>query len=144
MNATQAPRMLFVNIAVRDLQRAREFFTALGFAFDARFSGETGACMVLEERHSYVMLLTEPFFQTLAGRAPCDAQQHIEAILCLSCESRAAVDTLVENALRLGARAAHPPEDHGFMYSRPFYDLDGHAWNILWMDQSAVPPPPAG
>lgn len=141
-------RQVFVNVAVRDLARAKAFFTELGFAFDARFTDEKAASLILSEGASYVMLLAEPFFRTFTAREPCDTTKHTEALLCISAESRAAVDTFCDRALALGGKAAMPSQDHGFMYVRSFYDLDGHHWEVMWMDPTAVPvhaaPPAAG
>ncbi len=132
-------RKIFVNLSVRDLKRTKTFFSELGFAFDPRFTDEKAACMVVNE-DAYVMLLTEPFFRGFTKREPCDTTKSNEALVCISAESRAAVDGLVDRALATGGTFAMPPQDHGFMYGRSFYDVDGHHWEVMWMDPSAVPP----
>jgi predicted lactoylglutathione lyase len=130
--------MLFVNLPVADLKRSMAFFAELGFEFDPKFTNEQGACMVVDRDHAYVMLLVEPFFRTFTRNAPCDTARHTEALFALSCESRAEVDALVARAVALGGRHAMPPQDHGFMYAASFYDLDGHHWEVLWMDVQAA------
>jgi uncharacterized protein len=133
-----ANRKLFVNLPVKDLPKSRAFFNALGFEFNAQFSNDLAASMVLGP-DNYVMLLTEPHFQTFAKkRAICDTSKATEAILCISAESRAEVDQLVNKALEAGASKAEDPQDHGFMYGWSFHDLDGHAWEVMWMDPAAV------
>jgi hypothetical protein len=133
------PRQIFVNLPIRDMARSQAFFRALGFDFDPRFTNEQGACMVVSDR-IYVMLLVEPFFQSFTKRPVADATKSAEVLVCLSCESRAEVDDLVRRALQAGATAPNPPQDHGFMYVHGFEDLDGHGWELAWMDASAVPP----
>ena len=130
-------RKLFVNLAVKDLKKSIEFFTSLGFTFNQQFTDDKGACMVLSE-DGYVMLLTEPFFQTFTKRAPCDTSTATEALMALSCTSRAEVDDLVRKAIAGGGQHAMAPQDHGFMYGWSFYDLDGHHWEVLWMDPNFV------
>ncbi len=131
-------RKLFVNLAVRDLNRSKLFFTALGFEFDPRFTDEKAACMVVSDA-AYVMLLTEPFFRTFTKREPCDTSTRTEGLFALSCASRAEVDALVRKALAAGGSRAMEPQDQGSMYGASFYDLDGHHWEVFWMDQAAVP-----
>lgn len=135
--STKTGRKIFVNLAVKDLQRTKAFFSALGFEYDPRFTDDKAACMVLSE-DGYVMLLSEPFFKSFTKRELCDTSRQTEALLALSCESRSEVDQLIARVLAGGGREAMPAQDHGFMYSRAFYDLDGHHWEILWMDPKAA------
>lgn len=137
-------RLLFVNLCVRDLPRAVAFFKELGFAFDPRFTNDQGACMVIAENASYAMLLADAFFRTFTKREPCDTTRSNEALTCIMVESRAAVDALCDRALALGAAEAMPPQDHGAMYGRSFYDLDGHHWEVGWMDPAALEKMSAG
>lgn len=130
-------RKIFVNLPVSDLKRSVDFFTKLGFEFNKQFTDEKGSCMIISEE-AYVMLLTEPFFKTFTKNEICNTQKHTEAILALSCESRAAVDEIVKKAIAAGGRHALEKQDHGFMYGWSFYDLDGHHWEVLWMDPSFV------
>lgn len=128
-----APQMIFVNLPVRDLDASKAFFTALGYAFNPRFTNQDAACMVISDT-IYVMLLVEPFFRGFTPRPLCDARSHTEVITCLSASSRAAVDALLDKALAAGADEPMPARDYGFMYQRGFQDLDGHLWEIAHMD----------
>jgi predicted 3-demethylubiquinone-9 3-methyltransferase (glyoxalase superfamily)/predicted lactoylglutathione lyase len=130
-------RKMFINLAVLDLKRSMEFFSKLGFSFDPRFTDDKAACMIVSEE-AYVMLLMEPFFKGFTKREVCDTSRQTEALLALSCESRAEVDEMVKKAVAGGGRQAMEPQDHGFMYGWSFYDLDGHHWEVLWMDGSAA------
>ncbi len=130
-------RKIFVNVAVKDLKRSMEFFTKLGFEFNPQFTDDKAACMIVSEE-AYLMLLTEPFFRTFTRRAPCDTARETEAMLAISCASRAEVDQLAEKALSSGGARAGEPQDHGFMYGRSFYDPDGHHWEVLWMDPKHI------
>jgi len=128
-----AQRQLFVNLPVRDLERSKAFFARLGFEFNPRFTDANAACMVVSEL-GFVMLLQERFFRSFTKREPCDTSRQTEALVAFSCESRAAVDALAGAALDAGGAPAMEPVDHGFMYERSFYDLDGHHWEAFWMD----------
>jgi len=130
---------MFANLCVRDLARSMAFFRALGFDFDARFTDDKAACLVLGET-SYAMLLTEPFFRGFTRHTPCDTSTHTEVLIALSCGDRAEVDAMVHKALAAGGAPAMPVQDMGFMYSWSFYDLDGHHWEVFFMDPSAIPP----
>jgi uncharacterized protein len=118
---------------------AREsLFSALGFDYNPKFTADKAACMVVSD-DAYVMLLAEPFFKTFTKRAMCGTSRQTEALVAaLSCESRNEVDELVKKAIDAGGREAMPAQDHGFMYARSFYDLDGHHREVLWMDPKAV------
>jgi uncharacterized protein len=130
---------IFVNLPVQDLQRSIDFFTALGYSFDPRFSDENATCLVIDEGHIYAMLLTHDFFKKFTKKQIADATASTEAILALSADSREAVDALVDKALTSGGSASNEPDDQGFMYSRSFQDPDGHLWEVLSMDMSAIP-----
>lgn len=131
-------RKLFVNLPVRDLPTSMEFFAALGFEFNPQFSDEKAACMIVSEEAS-VMLLAEPFFRTFTKRELCDTSTHTEGLFALSCASRAEVAAMVSKAVAAGGSHAMDPMDHGFMYAWSFYDIDGHHWEVLWMDPAATP-----
>ena len=133
-------RKIFVNLPIKDMERSQAFFRALGFSFNPQFTNEQGACLVVEKDSIYVMLLVEPFFQTFTKKPVADARKSTEVLVCLSCDSRAEVDALVRKALAAGGTAPNAPQDHGFMYGHGFEDLDGHVWELVWMDPSAVPP----
>jgi len=133
-------KQIFVNLPVKDLQRSTAFFKSLGYAFNADFTNDSGACMVISEDHIHAMLLTEVFFQGFTKKPVADASKTTEVLVCLSCDSRDEVDSLVAKALAAGGTAPNPPQDHGFMYSHGFEDLDGHVWELVHM---ASPPPQA-
>lgn len=126
-------KQIIFNLPVKDLDRSREFFSALGFGLNPEFSGENAALMVIVEDSIFVMLMTEDFFRTFIDKPLAQAKQANEVIICLSCESKEEVDSLIAKATAQGARIPHPPEDHGFMYDQGFEDLDGHLWNLIWM-----------
>jgi len=130
-------RKLFVNIAVRDLAKSMDFFSALGFTFNKQFTDEKAACMVVSE-DAYFMLLTEPFFKTFTNHEQADTSKMTEAMYALSCSRRAEVDEIVRKAIDAGGTHAKDPIDHGFMYGWSFYDLDNHHWEVLWMDPNAI------
>jgi uncharacterized protein len=132
-------RKIFVNLPIKDMERSQAFFRALGFEFNPQFTNEQGACMVIAE-DIFAMLLVEPFFRTFTRKPIVDAKKGTEVLVCLSCESRAEVDDLVRKALAAGGTAPNAPQDHGFMYGHGFEDLDGHVWELVWMDPAAAPP----
>ena len=135
--ATGTPRKLFLNLPVRDLKKSMDFFGALGFTFNPQFTDDNAACMVFAD-DAYAMLLKDSYFKTFTKRPIVDARQQTEAIFALSCASRAEVDEMLRKAMAGGASPAMPSQDHGFMYSNSFYDLDGHHWEVLWMDPNFV------
>ncbi|MDC3986340.1 VOC family protein [Polyangium jinanense] len=134
---TTRSRMLFVNLAVKDLKRSVDFFTKLGFTFNPQFTDETATCMIVSEQ-AFVMLLTEPKFKQFTTKPICDTRTATEGLYCLSCESREEVDRLVKTAVENGGSHAMPAQDHGFMYGWSFYDVDGHHWEVMWMDPAAL------
>jgi len=128
---------IFVNLPVKDLDRAKTFYTALGYTFNPQFTDEKAACMIISE-DIYAMLLTEPFFKNFTKKEIADAHKTTEAIICLSAESRAQVDEMVSKAIAAGGAAPNEKQDHGAMYGHGFEDLDGHQWELMWMDENAV------
>ncbi|HWP12573.1 MAG TPA: VOC family protein [Ramlibacter sp.] len=130
-------RQIYVNLPVKNLERAKAFFGSLGFAFNPQFTNESGACMVISD-NIYAMLLTESFFQTFTKKPVADANRSTEVLVCLSCESRAEVDEMVRKALAAGGKAPNAPQDHGFMYGHGFEDMDGHVWELVYMNPEAV------
>jgi predicted lactoylglutathione lyase len=151
MSTTQAPaatitnagttpatrHKLFVNIPVNDLQRAITFFEALGFRFNPQFTDATGTCMLVGE-DAYFMLLTRERFASFTKRAVGDPRRDTTGMFALSVDSREAVDAMMEKALAAGGSPAAEPQEHGFMYGLSFYDLDGHHWEVFWMDPAAI------
>jgi predicted lactoylglutathione lyase len=136
--ASSAPTNIFVNLPVKDLDRSVEFFTKLGYTFNAQFTDKNATCMVVGDR-IYVMLLVEKYFKTFTPKPLAEAKNSTETIVALSAESREAVNRIVETALAAGARRYAEPKDHGFMYQWGFEDLDGHIWEYFWMDPAHVP-----
>jgi predicted lactoylglutathione lyase len=134
--ATSA-RKIFVNLPVKDLEKSMTFFKALGFSFNAQFTDETAARMVISD-DIYVMLLTHKKFKEFTPTAIADTSKTSEVLTCLSAESRDAVNEMVEAALKAGGQKLREPQDHGFMNERSFQDPDGHIWEIMWMDPAAV------
>jgi predicted lactoylglutathione lyase len=132
-------RQIYVNLPIKNMERSKAFFGALGFSFNPQFTNEQGACMVISEE-IFVMLLVEPFFQGFTKKRIADAKASTEVLVCLSCDSRAEVDDLVKKALAAGGTAPNAPQDHGFMYGHGFEDPDGHLWELVWMDPKAAPP----
>ena len=130
-------RLIFINLPVKDLAASQTFFEGLGFTFDEKFTDELCASMVVSEQ-AYVMLLEEKRFADFTSRPIADAHLSTEAILCVSAESREDVDAFADAALGTGGTVANEPMDHGFMYGRSFHDLDGHLWEVMWMDPAAV------
>ncbi len=128
---------IFVNLPVKNLDRSVEFFTKLGFSFNAEFTDETATCMVVSE-DIFVMLLTEAKFKEFTPNAICDATKSTEVLVCLSSESREEVDKMIRNAVAAGGTTYNEPQDYGFMYSHGFQDLDGHIWETMFMEPSAV------
>lgn len=121
------------NLAVKDLNKSKAFFSALGFRFDPQFSGDSTAFMVIADSSISAMLMTEDFFKSLIDKPLAQAREANEVIIALRCESREEIDSLIAKAVAAGGRTPHPPEDHGFMYDQGFEDIDGHLWNLVWM-----------
>jgi len=128
---------IFVNLPVKNLDRSVEFFTKLGFSFNAQFTDETATCIVVSE-DIFAMLLTEAKFKEFTPNAICDATKSTEVLVCLSSESREEVDKMIRNAVAAGGTTYNEPQDYGFMYSHGFQDLDGHIWETMFMEPSAV------
>ena len=131
---------IFVNLPVKNLNKSVEFFTKLGFSFDKQYTDETATCMVVSE-DIFVMLLTEEKFQTFTPKQICDAGKFTEVLLCLSLESRAKVNGMVAKAVAGGGSTYNEPQDHGFMYAHGFQDLDGHIWELIYMEPTEVKEP---
>ncbi len=135
-------RLLFLNLPVADLPASRAFFAKLGFGFDDKFCDAGAACMVVGEG-SFVMLLQRDRFAEFVTKPLANSNETTGLTVCFSAESREEVDSLADTAGNAGAGDAKGPQDYGFMYQRSFYDLDGHLWEIAWMDPVAVEKAPA-
>jgi predicted lactoylglutathione lyase len=137
-----APRLIFINISVTNLQPSLAFYTALGFTQNKTFSDASTACVVLSDV-IHVMLHEPTRFKTWVpeGKAIVDATKHTEVLLCVSAESKEEVDSWVEKAVAAGGKGDPTvlPKEGG-MYGRTFEDLDGHVWEVGYMDFSQVPP----
>lgn len=132
-------RKLFINLAAIDLKTSTDFFLQLGFGFHPQFSDDSASCIVLSD-DLYLMLLTQEKFASFSPNPLINSHQQTEVLNCLSCYSKAEVDELVQKAVKAGGKTYNQPQDHGFMYAHGFQDLDGHVWELLYMEmlQSAV------
>jgi len=128
---------IFVNLPVKNLKNSIEFFTKLGFSFNPQFTDDTATCMIVSD-DIFVMLLTEAKFKTFTPKEICDTTKSTEVLVCLSIESRENVDAMVRKAVSAGGSTYNAPQDHGFMYAHGFQDLDGHIWEVIYMEASAV------
>lgn len=135
-------RLLFLNLPVADLPASRAFFGTLDFSFDERFCDDQAACMVVSDQ-AYVMLLARDRFADFVTKPVADARESTALTVAISAESRKAVDAFTETALTAGATPAKDPQEYGFMYQRSFHDLDGHLWEVMWMDPVAADQGPA-
>jgi predicted lactoylglutathione lyase len=129
-------KSLFLNLPIKNLARSVEFFSALGFSFNDRFTDETSTCMVVAD-NIFVMLLEEAKFSSFITKPIAD-RNSAEVILSLSCESADEVREIAQKAFELGGRQVNEPEDSGFMFSWAFEDLDGHLWDLFWMDPAQL------
>ncbi|HSX97253.1 MAG TPA: VOC family protein [Streptomyces sp.] len=130
-------QMIFINLPVNDLDASKKFFTELGYALNPQFSDENAASVVISDT-IVAMLLTKPFYSSFTKKEIADATRTSEVMLCLSAESRAKVDELVEKAVAAGGTASEKIQEMDFMYGRAFDDLDGHTWEVVWMDPAAI------
>lgn len=128
---------IFVNLPVKDLNRSVAFFTELGYQFNPQFTDENATCMIISD-DIFVMLLVEPFFKSFTKKEIADAHKSTESIICLSANSREEVDSLVSKAIAAGGTAPNEKQDHGYMYGHGYQDLDGHLWEVMWMDPNAA------
>ena len=132
------PTKIFVNLPVKDLQKSIAFFTHLGFSFNPQFTDETATCMIISDS-IFAMLLTHPKFQQFTKKDIADATKTTEVLIALDVESREKVDELVGKAVEAGGSIYADIQDHGWMYQHSFADLDGHQWELFYMDESAIP-----
>jgi predicted lactoylglutathione lyase len=133
----QMSRKIFVNLPVKNLDKSIEFFSKLNFTFNPQFTDETATCMIVTE-DIFVMLLTELKFKTFTPKEICDSTKSTEVLVCLSCESRAEVDEIIRKAIAAGGTTYKEPQDHGFMYGHGFQDLDGHIWELMYIEPGAI------
>jgi predicted lactoylglutathione lyase len=128
---------IFVNLPVKNLNKTIEFFTKLGFKFNPQFTDENATCMIVGE-DIFVMLLVEKFFKTFTKKEICDTSKNTEGIVALSVEGREKVDQMINKAIEAGGTESREPQDHGWMYGRSFEDINGHIWEIIYMDENAL------
>jgi len=131
------PKQIFINLPVKNLEKTKAFFSNIGYSFNAQFTDEKAACMVISNE-IYVMLLTEPFFKSFISKDIADANKTTEVIISLSADSKQHVDEIIGKAVNAGATTPRAAKDYGFMYQYGFQDLDGHLWEYVYMDPSAV------
>lgn len=129
---------IFVNLPVKDLKKTMEFFKKLGFTFNKQFTDDKAASLEIG-KNIFAMLITEPFFKTFIKKEIADASKTAEVINAISVESKEQVDEMVDKAFAAGAVKYKEADDYGWMYSRSFQDLDGHLWEVLYMDLSKLP-----
>ena len=135
-------KQIFINLSVKDLKRSMEFFTKLGYTFNPQFTDENAASLVLGE-NLFAMLVTGPFFKTfIPSLEIADTKTQVEILTALSVESREKVDELVGKAIAAGGTAFREPQEYGWMYSRAYRDLDGHVWEVMWLDITKAPASP--
>jgi len=128
---------LFVNLPVKDLNKTVKFFTKLGFTSNPEFTDENATCMIVGN-DNFVMLLVEKFFKTFTKKEISDVSKNTEVIVALSTQSREEVDQMMEKVVGAGGKESRDPQDHGWMYGRSFEDIDGHLWEIFYMDETAI------
>ncbi|EON70259.1 VOC family protein [Lysinibacillus sphaericus] len=128
---------IFINLPVKDLNKSTTFFKELGFKFNLQFTTEDTASMIISD-NIFALLMLEERFKEFSKKKIVDTATSAQAIFCLSAESRDQVDALVNKALSSGGKSSSDPQDHGFMYVWGFQDVDGHLWEIAYMDVSAM------
>lgn len=129
---------IFVNLPVKDLNKSIEFFTKLGYTFNQQFTDETATCMVVSDT-IFVMLLTEVRFKDFTRKPISDAKKQTEVLISLQVESKDKVNEMLGKALEAGGNIYADPQDLGWMFMRGFADLDGHQWEIFFIDESQIP-----
>lgn len=137
-------KAVFINLPVKDLKRTVAFYTAMGFKFDARFTNDDAAGLIISEGHSYAMLLTHKHFKKFTKNEIADPIKVTQVLIALSCDSREGVDEMMSKAIGAGGKDAREPQDLGFIYGRAFADPDGHIWEPFWMNPDAIPAQAAG
>ena len=129
---------IFLNLAVKDLNKAVAFYNELGFSTNPKFTNEKGACIVIDE-NIFVMLLVEEFYKTFTNKQICDASKASEVLISISLDSREKVDETIQKAIKAGGTDYIEAKDYGWMYQRTFLDVDGHHWEVFYMDESQIP-----
>jgi len=131
-------KQIFINLPVKDLKKTMTFFKKLGFTFNMQFTDDKAACMIIGE-NIYAMLLLEKFFKTFTNKEIADAKKTTEVLIAIDAESRQSVDEMIRKAVEAGGLTYRNPQDNGWMYGHSFADLDGHQWEVLYLDESQMP-----
>ena len=132
-------KMIFVNLPVTDLPASMRLYEAVGFTNNPQFTNEAAAAMMWSDE-IVVMLLRHDFWKTFTSKTIPDAHDSAQVLLCLSHDSRAEVNAIVDKAVAAGGKPEPTPtQDLGFMYGRSFEDPDGHIWENVYMNMAAVP-----
>lgn len=132
-------KQIFVNLAVKDLDKSVNFFTKLGFKFNPQFTDENATCMIVGE-NIFVMLLVEKFFKSfIPGKDIMNTSKNAEALMGISGESREEIDEMISNVISAGGKEYRETTDYGWMYGRAFEDLDGHIWEIIYVNENQMP-----
>ncbi|VUD40424.1 hypothetical protein TDB9533_00211 [Thalassocella blandensis] len=131
------PKNIFINLPCADLPASIDFFTALGYSFNPQFTDDSGTCMIVSD-HIYVMLLSQEKFSGFSPNPVANARDTTEVLIALDCDSREEVDATIQKAVAAGGNTYNEPQDHGFMYAHAFQDLDGHVWEVFFME--SMPP----
>lgn len=132
-------KKIFVNLSVKDLDKTKEFFSRLGFTFNPQFTDKKAACMIIGE-NMYAMLIMEEFFKTFcAHKTITDTKKNVEVLNALSLDSRPAIDRIIQQVIGAGGKEFRHAQDHGWMYARAFEDLDGHIWEVFYIDEKKMP-----
>lgn len=129
---------IFLNLAVKDLKKSIDFFTKLGFSFNPQFTDEQATCMIIAE-NIFAMLVTEQRFKEFTKKEICNAHKNTEVLIAIDADSREKVDEMVKTAVDAGGSIYMESQDHGWMYGHSFADLDGHQWEIMYLDENAIP-----
>ena len=129
---------IFINLAVKDLKKSVDFFTKLGFSFNPQFTDEHATCMIIGDT-IFAMFLTEQRFKDFTKKEICNAHKSTEVLIAIDADSREKVDEMVKTAVDAGGSIYMEPQDHGWMYAHSFADLDGHQWEIMYMNENAIP-----
>ena len=131
-------KKIFINLPVKDLKKTMTFFKKLGFSFNMQFTDDNAACMIIGE-NIYAMLLLEKFFKTFTNKEIAHAKKATEVLIAIDAESRQSVDEMIRKAVEAGGSTYRNPQDNGWMYGHSFADLDGHQWEVLYLDESQMP-----
>jgi len=132
------PTKVFINLPVKNLTKSMQFFQDLGFSFNPQFTDEKAGCMIISDS-IFVMMLTETYFKSFIDTQVCDAHRSTEVLIALDAVSADEVKQFVNKAESLGGRIYAEAKDHGFMYQHSFADLDGHKWEMVYMDMNQFP-----